>query len=151
MIDPEKLKDFLIDLTKDPSLQPENGKTFCNFGARRGAQLFQCSDFDADDLTADAMIWILLGSTHWAKTSDGEIAAAFARSGNLCFAAMSSERLGEEHGHIAAVFPADTEFSPSLKINVPLIANVGAKNGIMKTSEAFPIEKGCPDYFLWKL
>ncbi len=151
MIDPEKVKEFMLALVKAPELQPTNGKTFCNIAARRVAQFFGCHDFDAPNLLADEMIWILLGSTYWIKTMDGEVAAAFAQSGNLAFAVMSSERLGDDHGHIAAVFPAQCELSPSLGHPVPLLANVGKTCGITKESLDFPVAKGEADYFLWKL
>ena len=151
MIDTEKLKDFLLALVKAPELQPQDGKTFCNIGARRVADLFGCHDFDNPDMLADEMIAFMLSSSEWSETHFGEIAAKFAQIGGLAFAAMDSSQLGEEHGHIATIFPADCELSPSLNVLVPFVANVGAKNGIMKASEAFPVAKGQPTYFLWCL
>ena len=151
MIDKEKLKDFLLALVKAPELQPQDGKTFCNIGAKRVADLFGCTDFDNPDWLADEMIRLISWSPSWTKTSFGEIAAAFSQLGGLAFAAMDSQTLDEEHGHIATIFPADCELSPSLNCLVPLVANVGAKNGILKVSEAFPVAKGQPDYYLWKL
>ena len=153
MLDTEKVKDFMLALVKAPELQPANGKTFCNIGSRRVAELFGCAQFGADDL-ADEMISLMeagLAYGPWTKTHFGEIAGKWARIGGLAFAAMDSKTLGEAHGHIAAVFPAPCELSPSLGHPVPFVANVGAKNGIMRVSEAFPVDKGEPEYFLWKL
>ena len=150
MIDTEKLKDFLLALVKAPELQPQDGKTFCNIGAYRASKLFNCQTLNVAML-ADQMITSMLSSSEWTKTVFGEIAAKFAQIGGLAFAAMDSSQLGEEHGHIATIFPADCELSPSLNVLVPFVANVGAKNGIMKASEAFPVAKGQPTYFLWHL
>ena len=152
MIDTEKLKDFLLALVKAPELQPFDFKTFCNIGARRVADLFGYNGLDHPDMLADAMIMTLACSPNeWTKTHFGEIAAKFAQIGGLAFAAMDSSQLGEEHWHIATIFPADCELSPSLNVLVPFVANVGEKNGIMKASEAFPVAKGQPTYFLWHL
>ncbi len=150
MIEPEQIKDFMLALVKSPELQPENEKTFCNIGARRVAQFFGCHDFDDLNLLADDMIEIILDSPSWIKI-EGVPAATSAQNGNLIFAVMSSARLDELHGHIAAVFPAAPELSPSLGHLVPMLANVGAINGITKESADFPVSKGEANYFLWKI
>ena len=151
MLDTEKVKDFMLALVKAPELQPVNGKTYCNVAARRVAEFFGCENFSDPDLLADDMVHAMIISGDWTFTTFGEIAAKWAQIGGLAFAGMTSDELVEEHGHIAPVFPAPCELSPSLGHPVPFVANVGAKNGIMRVSEAFPVDKGEPEYFLWKL
>lgn len=151
MLDTEKVKDFMLALVKAPELQPVNGKTYCNVAARRVAEFFGCENFSDPDLLADDMVHAMIISGDWTFTTFGEIAAKWAQIGGLAFAGMTSDELGEEHGHIAPVFPGIPELSPSLGIPVPQLANVGAKNGVMLASEAFPVAKWPLGYYLWKL
>lgn len=149
MLDTESVKDFMLALVKSPELQPYGGRSFCNIGARRDAQFFGCHDFDNQSLLADDMVQILKTNSKWTPTYFGEIASKWARIGGLAFAAMSSKDLGEAHGHIAGVFPAQPFLSPSVKLLVPMLANVGAKNDIMPASECFPVDKWPLIYYLW--
>jgi len=143
-MNPENLKDFLLQLVDAPELQPKNGVTFCNIAARRVMDFFGYTDFDAPDLNADEMVGIMKS---WKEIS-GIAAAAHAIEGNLVFAGETSQRLHEAHGHIAAVFPAPGQVSPSLGRAVPLLANVGIRCGIIKSSDAFPVLDGEATYFL---
>lgn len=151
MLDTEKVKDFMLALVKAPELQPANGVTYCNLGAKRVAEFFGCENFSAQNMTADQMVLDMMIEDVWTFTKFGEIASKWAQMGGLAFAGMSSSELGEEHGHIAPVFPGMPELSPSLGILVPQLANVGAKNGVMLASEAFPVAKWPLGYYLWKL
>ncbi len=153
-MDPLKLKDYLQALTQEPDLQPtmEDGVlvTRCNLGARKAAEFLGCLEFSDKNLMADDMVKIMgqNASGKW-QLVDGQTAATFAISDGLAFAAMTSEELGEAHGHIACVFPAPMQFSGSLNKEIPMIANVGKRNGIMKVSEAFPVAKGESHYWTW--
>jgi len=51
------------------------------------------------------------------------------------------------HGHVAVVYPAPVQRSGSWNKMVPMLANIGKTNGLMRTSQAFPVE---PDYFVLK-
>ncbi|MDE2099554.1 MAG: hypothetical protein KGL39_20040 [Patescibacteria group bacterium] len=143
-------KSFLQTLMQINQLQPENGVTHCNQAARMAAQQAGCNEFDNPDLLADDMIRIMEDnlSGKWA-VNDGPRASLQAINGGLAFAGMSSKDLGEEHGHIAVIFPGQMEFSGSLNKDVPVIANVGKRNGVMKVSEAFPVDKREPKYWRW--
>lgn len=143
-------KSFLQTMMQLAQLQPENGVTHCNQAARIAAQAMGCHEFDDESLLADDMIKIMDSniSGKW-EPVDGLDAAVFATSGGLAFAAMSSKDLGEDHGHISVIYPGGLDFSPSLNKGVPLVANVGKRNGVMKVSEAFPVGKGEPEYWIW--
>jgi len=51
------------------------------------------------------------------------------------------------HGHVSVVYPAPMQRSGSWNKMVPMLANIGKTNGLMRTSQAFPVE---PDYFVLK-
>lgn len=136
------------DVIADPMLEPSAGVTHCNEGARRVAQALDCRDFDDESLLADDMIAIMNSGGDW-KRVDGQDAADHALLGGLAFAALSSSRLGEAHGHIATIYPAEMEYSGSLARLVPMVANVGKQDQEEKVSAAFPVSKGEPDYFVW--
>ncbi len=142
------LKDACDEVIADPALEPGGGVTHCNEGARRVAQALGCTDFDDENLLADDMVDIMAGGVGWIRV-EGDAATAHALNGGLAFAAMSSSRLGEAHGHIATIYPAPMEYSGSLARLVPFVANVGKQDREEKVSAAFPVSKGEPDYFVW--
>ncbi len=142
------LKEACDDVIADPSLEPGGGVTHCNEGARRVAQALGCNDFDDESLLADDMCDIMAAGGRWTRV-DGQQATDHALAGGLAFAAMSSHRLGEAHGHIAAIYPAPLEYSGSLARLVPFVANVGKQDREEKVSAAFPVSKGEPDYFTY--
>lgn len=142
------LKEACDDVIADWSLQPTAGVTHCNEGARRVAKALGCNEFDYVNLLADDMIEIMELGGRWKKV-DGEAATAYALRGGLAFAAMSSIRLNEAHGHIAAIYPAPMQYSGSLGKDVPMVANVGKQDAEEKVSKAFPVALGEPDYYCW--
>ena len=145
----QALAEFLNALVKRSDLQPKpDGTTFCNIASQFVAQFFGCKDFN-DSILAEAMIEFMEANPDRWKAVDGEPAASFALAGCLVFAAMTAEDLGEAHAHIAAVYPAQTQFSGSLRKTVPMLANCGKTNGIMRASQAFPVAKGEPKYYSW--
>lgn len=144
----EALKAACDEVIADPGLAPGAGVTHCNEGARRVAQAMDCHDFDDESLLADDMVAIMHAGGDWVKVI-GSIASIHAGQGGLAFAAMSSAQLSEVHGHIAALYPAAMQFSGSLNRNVPMVANVGKQEREEKATEAFPVDLGEPDYFVW--
>lgn len=142
------LKSICDEVINDPLLQPHDGETFCNLGARKVAQSLNCHDFDDLSLHADQMISIMESSIRWQKVN-GSDATIHALGGGLAFAALTSEALGEKRGHIAAVYPVGMQRSGSYSCDVPLVANVGRLNGEEKVSQAFPPSRGMPLFFIW--
>lgn len=144
------LKDACDSTLADPELAPRNVDgglvTFCNKGAERIAEAMGCTDLCA--MMADEQYEVLAAGGRWTKVSGSE-ATIHALGGGLAFAAMSSARLGEAHGHIAAVYPIGMQASGSLGHDVPMLANVGKNVGVMKSSAAFPVAAGEADYFIW--
>lgn len=154
MKDLAKLKAILTQIVNDPKLQPikdADGKiveTHCNFGAICVANEMGCHELDG--LNADAQYKVMddNASGLWLKVP-GESAALFALVGGLAFAAMTSEMLEEQHGHIAAVSPEPMQFSGSLNKEVPMVCNIGKEDKDEKESQAFPVAEGEAIYFVW--
>lgn len=149
-MDLKTIKIFLQAMTQAPDFQPGEGVTHCNQAARKAAQFFGCHEFDDPAMLADDMISTMESnaSGKW-QVNDGPRAVLQALNCGLAFAAMTSKELGEAHGHIAVIAPLTPQYSGSLGRDVPMIANVGARNGMIKVSEAFPVAKGEPRYFRW--
>jgi hypothetical protein len=150
----ELLKDACDNVINDNSLAPviQGGKiveTHCNEGAQRIANALGCHELD--DMMADDQHRVMSDNASglWEKV-DGQDAALWALDGKLAFAAMSSTALGEAHGHIAAIYPAARQFSGSLDMDVPMVANIGKSDCEERVSQAFPPSKGEPDYFVWR-
>jgi hypothetical protein len=147
----ELLKDACDSILAESDFEAHDGKTFCNVASLMVAQAMGCDEFDTPDgedpLMADEMIGLMSSnvSGHW-TVGTGSEATIHALGGGLAFAAMSSHDLGEAHGHIAVIAPKTREFSGSLKKEVPVCANAGR---LMKVSQAFPVSKGEPMYFLF--
>lgn len=154
MRDLPALKSVLAEILSDKDLIAEKDgegkivKTFCNFGAIRVANALGCNELDG--LMADAQYEKMSTNTskRWAKV-EGMTATAHAGVGGLAFAAMSSAKMKESHGHIAAVSPEPMQMSGSLKKNVPMVCNIGKSNVVEKVSMAFPVASGEPHYFIW--
>lgn len=149
-MDIEEIKSILDALVKDPSLQPKNGKTFCNIAVSRIATIFGVEDFPVDCSNdpplADVMCDILAVSPNFHAVST-QGANFSSLQGNLVIAAHPY--VG--HGHVAIVYPSpEMFFSPSWKKEVPFVANVGARNGIFPVSEVFPVAQGEPKYYVYQ-
>ena len=153
----DELKSLCDRVMELPDLAPvknaagEVVETFCNVGARTIAQGADCHEFDDPRLDAEAMGQIMVDNVSgcWEKVG-GADATAHAKEGGLAFAFMSRERLKEGHAHIDAVYPDEMEWSGSLGRNVPMLANVGMADQEERESQAFPVEVGEADYYIWR-
>ena len=139
--------DFILSSPDLKPNQPTPGKTHCNTAVITVALAMGCEELKgiADDIYA---IMIKNTSGRWARASGSE-AAIHALGGNLAIAGMPSTRLKEDHGHVAVVYPVGMQPSGSLGHDVPMLANVGKKVGLMKSSEAFSVDIGEAYYFKW--
>lgn len=139
----ENLVRICTAVTTDPKFVARDGKTYCNLAFMEVAAEMGCDVFRG--MMANQIIDYVSKAKDWRRVT-GEEAHEHARRGGLGVAS----RKGRPHGHVAAVFPGERMlFSGSLNKYVPLVANVGKKNGIMKASEAFPVKEGEPDYYIY--
>lgn len=145
-MDTEELKAALDALVKDPSLQPANGETFCNIGVYRISQMFRVKDFGIDPPMANAMCQIIAASPNF-KMANAQAANSAALAGGFVIAAHPYTG----HGHVATVYPSpEMFFSPSLNKEVPFLANIGQKCGILPESQDFPVALGESLYYIYQ-
>ncbi len=140
------LKDACDQALDDPAFAPAGGVTHCNQAVQLIAAIMGYSGFAG--LLADQIVALMASSPDW-RAATGSEAAIYALSGGLAVAGMSSKRLGEAHGHVAAVYPVGMGHSASLGHDVPTVANVGKFCGICLSTEAFPVAVGEADYWIW--
>lgn len=119
--------------------------TYCNFAAWEICAAMDYTVFGDNKMMANQMFDHMIADPAWTIQDSGR-ANAHAMKGGLAIAAAKADG----HGHVAVVYPGPMLFSGSLNKYVPCLANVGRtnKNGIIKASEAFPVSKGEPTYFL---
>lgn len=150
------LLDLCNGVIRNPALAPELDPitekvlvTHCNQGAFFVATGMGCNEFTAD-MNADQMILQMRGNLtgRWKKVNGSE-ATIHALGGGLGFACMTSDELDEDHGHIATIFPIGQGYSGSLKKDVPFCANVGVSQAEEKVTQAFPVSKGEPEYWIF--
>lgn len=141
----ESNREFLTKLVVDTKYTPTpDGRTFCNLALIAYAHTFGITCFD-DKLANDICI---TASDHpdFRIETDPERIMKHAANGGFAFAGKKAQ----PHGHVAAVFPGPLVYSGSWKMSVPVLANVGRKNGLMPTSMAFPVKDGPPYFFVYK-
>lgn len=135
MVNVERLRALCEEAVMNPAFAPREGKTYCNFSARFIAEGMGFFAFPANTLAND-LIAIL--STDPAVREDSiERAHAHALRGGLAFLVLEEY----PHGHIPVFYPAPMELSGTWGELVPLLANVGRENGIMKASKVYRLEK----------
>lgn len=133
---------------KDPTLQPVKGVTHCNQAVARVAAAMGCADLNG--LMADEQYQVMARNSNgnWKKVS-GSDAAIHALGNGLAVAGLPSQTLDEAHGHVAVLYPIGMQLSASLGHDVPMVANIGKTVGVMRSSQAFPVDKGEAEYFIW--
>src|SRR6185312_11935366 len=130
----------------NPKFQPGKGETHCNQAVQSIAEEMGCTELSYRMADEQYQVMAANASGRWKKVS-GTDATLHALDGGLAIAALPSQRLGEAHGHVAAVYPIGMQWSGSLGHDVPMVANVGKRVGLMRSSEAFPVADGEADYF----
>lgn len=117
-----------------------DGTTYCNFGVNYIAQHMGFVGFAK--LMANEIVDKI--SHDWAFAPiEAEVAQRLALAGHLVIAG----RKDEPHGHVAVVYPTEDRMPLSGKWGhrAPWIANVGKKNGVMGSNNAFGKE---PAYYV---
>lgn len=139
---PDVLRRFLDGMVKDPSLKAKaDGTTFCNQAVQQVCHLECYKEFDG--LLANEIIEKMNGSSEWLNVRSIQ-ASDWAQRGGIGVAALP----GTPHGHVAVLYPGPMQTSGSLGRDVPIVANVGKKNAVMKVSAAFPVKNGEPGYWI---
>lgn len=134
-------------LVKEKSLQPEFKKdgsilqTHCNhFVQRVCSQIIDYHEFEG--LFANQIYLKMEEKKEWTPCGDAD-AVHFSQNGKLSIAAQENKN---GHGHIAVISSEPMQKSGSWKKDVPMLWNVGHKNGLLRTSQCFLTE---PEYFVF--
>lgn len=123
----------------------EDGTTFCNMAVRKilegvGIDLFFSDELNRVMLANEMIDYMEASRSKFAKLEDGTDAASEASQGIIVIACEK----GSSHGHVSVVCPIGMEQSWSWGKLVPMLANVGKKNGILRASQCFQEE---PTYY----
>lgn len=129
--------------------KPSHGLTYCNFAVEFIARGMGCLEFENHTANQIYQLISTNASGKWLK-SGGSQATIWALSNGFAIAGLPSQRLGEDHGHVCAIYPLGMQASGSLKHDVPMVANVGKTVGVMKSSAAFPVADGEAEYFIYR-
>ena len=119
-------------------------ETFCNRALWEIAAEMGCEVFKKKKMYARDIIKHCQNSGDWTEVNP-EKALEHAKRGNLAICGKRYPTMD----HVAAIFPTDMLFSGSWDKYVPVVANVGKRNGIMKVTEAFPVVEGEPNYWAY--
>lgn len=115
-------------------------ETYCNWALADIADHCGCKEIRGK--TANQIQAFALTHPEIFRQDTGDRAALHANRGGFAFASQ----VGEHHGHVATVAPMEMEQSGSWAKKVPVLANIGKENGLMRASKCFKTE---PLYFLW--
>ena len=142
-----KLKSACDAAVLDPSLAPQGETTHCSQAASQIARAM--GYYQLDGLLADGQIVAMGSAAGWREETGPDKfqrASDHAQAGGIAFAAA----YGLPHGHIAAIYPASLEPSGTWGVEVPIVANVGEHNGVMRLSQAFRLsQRPALRIFLW--
>lgn len=134
------LKEACDTVLKQDDLKPRsiNGKlvTNCDEGVKRICDLMGHCHFDSEQ-NANMMIKMLsMKVGRLIKMQEG---FEMAMQGKVAILAVPAS----PHGHVAVIYPAPKQMSGKWMKEVPMVANIGVENRIMKASEAFRHEPFC--------
>jgi hypothetical protein len=126
-----KLKDLCDFVVSNPAWVAKDGKTYCSRATDYICQGF--GHFFAHDSLANGMIISMENSPSWRLETDLDRVAGLAMGGVLVVLGLKED----PHGHVCVVYPALDQMSGTWGSPVPLVANVGQKNGVLKLSQVF--------------
>lgn len=129
---------------KDLAPSADGKTTWCNQGVRRIFLAMGKDIFGENELSHDQISKMLTDKRF--SLISGMDAHHKAMAGYLVVAA----KFYKPTSHVAVVFPADKMgFSGHWNKDVPMLANIGKKNGVFPCSECFPVKQGEPLYLFF--
>jgi hypothetical protein len=138
-----KLKALCDHVVKAPDFESRNVdddpelETFCNLAVAHVAKGMGIQGLGGI-LANEIMRRLNAGEIIAREEKDPERVARHAMRGGFAIAGMTGKP-----GHVATIYPAPCQVSPSLGKPVPMCANVGPKgsNGVKRVSSAFPVSR----------
>lgn len=126
-----QLRQLCMEAVNNPAWVPANGRTYCNRATNFIAQ--GMGHFFPFDAMANDMVSSMASSPEWRQEHDLARIPGLAMRGTLVVFGLQEQ----PHGHVCVAYPGPPQMSGSWGREVPMAANVGRKNGIMRLSEAF--------------
>ena len=139
----EKLEAVCKSVVTGDRFKAKGKTTFCNQSVWETAAEMGYDIFRKKQMLAKDIIRHVKSSADWEEASP-ERACEHAKRGNLAICGKQYSTMD----HVSTIYPTEMLFSGSWNKYVPLIANVGKENGIMKVSQAFPVAEGEPQYWI---
>jgi len=141
----ERYKEACLFAVQDPDLIASdiNGdghkQTKCNFGVQQICEAIGYYGFKGK--TANQIYSLLIVDSGWIRSRAAVCMDKLKKGKAIAIAAYEDE----PHGHVAMMYPGDFGESGKWESqDVPLVANIGKKNGVMFANYAFGQE---PAYF----
>jgi hypothetical protein len=126
-----KYPDWKATIVKKSNGNTDESVTHCNQAVDYIAYKMGCEWFK--DKNANQIYDIMVRNFPKFVPVEFPLAAKEANKGKLVIAAQK----GKEHGHVAVLYPAEMEKSGTFGCMVPMVANVGLHNGVMRLSQGF--------------
>lgn len=128
------LIDAICDAYDNQSFNPlADGTTFCNQGVNYVAETMGCKDFEGKN--ADEIVAFLSSSQDWSLVPM-ERAQELANQGSFLISGLSSEALGQSHGHVAVIRPGKPVYSGKWNTSqCPRVLNIGVENFIARAKK----------------
>lgn len=135
------LIDAICDVYDNTAFLPkEDGTTFCNLAVSAVAEAMGCKDFVGK--TADQIVAFISTSEHWSPVPF-ERSQELANQGSLLVAGMSSQQLGQGHGHIVVLRPGKPCYSGKWQGSAPRCLNVGKENFLARAKRGPLVGMAC--------
>ena len=131
-----------FDRFQTPTALPGGGfMTYCNMAVAKVLLTLGSHELrnpGGSPLDANQMVAAMSSSSNWQEVQM-EDAQALANSGQVVVAGMTSQQLGQDHGHVVVVRPGTAEMSEKWQGMCPKVSHVGEKSLIgTVASWAFP-------------
>lgn len=126
-----QLTTLCLEAVNNPAWEPANGRTYCNRATNFIAQ--GMGYFFQFDSLANDMVAHMANGPEWRLEHDLARIPGLAMRGALVIFGLQES----PHGHVCVAYPGPAQMSGSWGREVPCVANIGKKNGIMRLSEAF--------------
>ncbi len=134
------LIDAICDVYDNADLRPHDGLTYCNLSVNFVSTAMGCKSFAG--LTADQILQRISNDGDWSDVP-GEKAQDMANQGSLLIAGLTSEELGQEHGHVVVIRPGKPCYSGKYNGPCPRCLNIGAENFLARAKRGPLINAPC--------
>lgn len=129
--DPKELNDAQDIVFANPAYKPQGEETFCNIATQD--VLHRLGYDPMQGMTADEMCaWVSIPRNGWLIKPMAD-AQALANEGVILIALLSSQRLGQSHGHVVTLTTGQGDFSGKWNCKTPFCMNIGRAGTLFRS------------------